>query len=142
MIQISRRNFLGGAAALVGAGGCRSLGIGGPKPNIVFGVISDIHITTPESTAEFRKALEYFRDRKADAVVVAGDLSDWGLKSGLKYVADAWYSVFPNDRAPDGRKASVLVNWTREPQRYRIDFDGTEATGVLSARSWRLHLKD
>ena len=108
MIQISRRNFLGGAAALVGAGGCRSLGIGGPKPNIVFGVISDIHITTPESTAEFRKALEYFRDRKADAVVVAGDLSDWGLKSGLKYVADAWYSVFPNDRAPDGRKVEKL----------------------------------
>ena len=108
MVQLSRRNFLGGAAAIMGLGGCRSLGIGGGKPNLVFGVISDIHVTTPESTEVFRKALEYFRDRKVDAVVVAGDLSDWGLKSGLKYVADAWYSVFPNDRAPDGRKVEKL----------------------------------
>ena len=83
-------------------------GLGGEKPNISVGVISDIHVTTPESTAAFRKALAYFRDRKVDAVVVAGDLSDWGLKSGLKYVADAWNSVFPGDRAPDGRKVEKL----------------------------------
>ena len=108
MVQLSRRNFLGGAMALFGAGGCSSLGIGGEKPNISFGVISDIHVTTPESTAVFRRALEYFRDREVDAVVVAGDLSDWGLKSGLRYVADAWYSVFPNDRTPDGRKVAKL----------------------------------
>ena len=108
MIQLSRRNFLGGAAALMGMGGCRSLGIGGAEPNIVFGVISDIHITTPGSTVAFRKALEYFRDRKVDAMVVAGDLSDWGLRSGLTYVADAWESVFPGGRAPDGRKVEKL----------------------------------
>ena len=108
MIQIGRRGFLGGAAAFIGAGGCRSLGLCGPKPELVFGVISDIHVTTPESTAAFRKALAYFRDRKVDAVVVAGDLSDWGLKSGLKLVADAWNSVFPDDRAPDGRKVEKL----------------------------------
>ena len=108
MIQLSRRNFLGGAAALFGASGCRSLGLGGEKPNISFGVISDIHITTPESTAVFRRALQYFRDRKVDAVIVSGDLSDWGLRSGLKYVADAWYSVFPNDCAPDGRRVEKL----------------------------------
>ena len=108
MIQIGRRGFLGGAAAFIGAGGCRSLGLCGPKPELVFGVISDIHVTTPESTVAFRKALAYFRDRQVDAVVVAGDLSDWGLKSGLKYVADAWRSVFPGDRAPDGRKVAKL----------------------------------
>ena len=108
MIRIGRRGFLGGAAAFIGASGCRSLGLCGPKPELVFGVISDIHVTTPESTAAFRKALAYFRDRKVDAVVVAGDLSDWGLKSGLKYVADAWNSVFPGDRAPDGRKVEKL----------------------------------
>ncbi len=92
--------------ALFGTGGYGSLRIG--VPNVSFGVISDIHVTTPESTAVFRSALKYFRDRKVDAVVVAGDLSDWGLRSGLKYVADAWYSVFPNDRAPDGRKVEKL----------------------------------
>ena len=108
MILYSRRNFIGGAMALAGIGGCRSLGLAGERPGIVFGVISDIHVTTPESTAAFRRALAYFRDRGVDAVVVAGDLSDWGLKSGLKYVADAWYDVFPNDRAPDGRKVEKL----------------------------------
>ena len=108
MIQLCRRDFLGGAVALLGAGGCRSLGIGAPKPNLTFGVISDLHITTPESTTAFRRALAYFRDRNVDAVVVSGDLSDWGLMSGFKYVADAWYSVFPNDLAPDGRKVEKL----------------------------------
>ena len=108
MIQLSRRSFLGGAAALVGAGGCRSFGLDAPRPNLVFGVMSDLHITTPESTETFRRALRYLRDRGVDAVVVSGDLSDWGLRSGLKYVADAWYSVFPDDRAPDGRKVEKL----------------------------------
>ena len=108
MIQLGRRDFLGGFAALMGAGGCRSLGLGGEDPKLVFGVISDIHITTPDSAETFRRALEYFRDRKADAVVVAGDLSDWGLMSGLKYVAAAWESVFPGGRAPDGRKVEKL----------------------------------
>ena len=108
MIQLSRRNFLGGAIALMGAGGCRSLGVCGPRPNIVFGVISDVHITTPESAEMFIRTLKYFRDRKVDAVMVAGDLTDWGLKSSYRYLADAWYSVFPGDMAPDGRKVEKL----------------------------------
>ena len=108
-LSYSRRGFIASAlAAGAGFGGCRSFGLFGERPNISFGVISDIHITTPESTAAFRRALVYFRDRGVDAVVVSGDLSDWGLRSGLKYVADAWYSVFPDDRAPDGRKVEKL----------------------------------
>ena len=87
--DLSRRGFLAAALASGAAGGCRSLGIFGPGPNLTFGVISDLHVTTPESTAAFRRALAYFRDRGVDAVVVTGDLSDWGLRSGLKYVADA-----------------------------------------------------
>ena len=106
--DLSRRGFIAAALASGAAGGCRSLGIFGPEPNITFGVISDLHITTPESTATFRRALAYFRDRGVDAVVVTGDLSDWGLRSGLKYVADTWYDVFPNDRAPDGRKVEKI----------------------------------
>ena len=106
--DLSRRGFIAAALASGAAGGCRSLGIFGPEPNLTFGVISDLHVTTPESTATFRRALAYFRDRGVDAVVVTGDLSDWGLKSGLKYVADTWYDVFPDDRAPDGRKVEKI----------------------------------
>ena len=105
----SRRHFLGGlvaTAAMTGKAG--PWWFGKKAPNIRFGVISDIHVTTPESTAKFRRALAYFRDRGADAVMVAGDLTDWGLKSGLQCVADAWYDVFPNDCAPDGRKVTKL----------------------------------
>lgn len=40
--------------------------------------------------------------------------------------------------APDGRKASVLVNWTREKQPYELNFEGFRRTGVLPALSWRL----
>lgn len=108
MIEIGRRGFLGGAAALMGMSGCRSLGLGSAKPDLVFGVISDVHITTPESTAMFKRTLRYFRERDVDAVLIAGDLTDWGLKSSLKYMADAWYEIFPGDCAPDGRKVQKL----------------------------------
>jgi len=107
MINVGRRSFIGGLAACGAFGGCRSFAWGA-KPNLRFGVISDIHVITPESACEFVGALEYFRDRKADAVMVCGDLTDWGLLSGLKYVADAWNKVFPNNRAPDGRKVERL----------------------------------
>ena len=105
----SRRHFLGGlAASMALTGKAGPWWFGRKAPNLRFGVISDIHVTTPESTAKFRRALAYFRDRGADAVMVAGDLTDWGLKSGLQCVADAWYDVFPNDCAPDGRKVTKL----------------------------------
>ncbi len=108
MAHVSRRSFLAGASALAGFGGCRSIWLPGDDPLLKVGVISDIHVTTPASTAMFERALLHFRDRKADAVLVAGDLSDWGLLSGLKCVAEAWHRVFPNDKAPDGRRVAKL----------------------------------
>ena len=105
---MNRREFVGGLAALAGLTGCRSPWWYGEAPKLKFGVISDIHVTTPESTEEFRRALAYFRDRGVDAVLVAGDLTDWGLKSGLKLVADTWYDVFPNDCGAHGEKVTKL----------------------------------
>ena len=40
-------------------------------------------------------------------------------------------------RAPDGRKAAVLVNWTREEQKYELDFDGVRKSDVLPPLSWK-----
>ena len=90
-LPLSRRSFLASASLLTAAGGCRALGLAGAAPQLRFGVISDIHITTPESTATFEQALIYFRDRGADAVVVCGDLTDWGLVSSARLVADTWH---------------------------------------------------
>ena len=48
-------------------------------------------------------------------------------------------SVFHNVwRAPDGRVAAILVNWTRGSRRYRLDCPAGAAEGELPARSWRL----
>ena len=40
-------------------------------------------------------------------------------------------------RAPDGRKAAILVNWTREEQAYELELEGVKRRGVLPALSWR-----
>ena len=92
-MNLNRRNFIfsGGAFAL--AAGCRSTALFG-KSDLVFGVISDIHITTPESCAMFERSLRYFRDRGVDAVMAPGDLTDWGLKSSLVYLKETWDKVF------------------------------------------------
>ncbi len=108
-ILVSRRSFLAGAAAF-SLSGCMS-GKGGflsGKPNIRFGVISDIHITDWNSTEIFRKTLRWYRDQGVDAVMIVGDMADHGILPQLENVAKAWYEVFPEDRAPDGRRVEKL----------------------------------
>ncbi len=98
MFDLNRRSFIQGALAgmSVGMGGCRSFPFA-ERPELRFGVVSDVHVITPESTALFEKCLRYFRDRGVDAVMVPGDLTDWGLESSYRYLADAWARVFPFD---------------------------------------------
>ena len=119
---MTRRFFIGGgAAATLGAfGGCRFMpffGADPSNPNLVFGVVSDIHIThigADEPMANwgnnltFRHTLEWFRDQGVDAVMIVGDMADLGMVSQLEAVAQAWYSVFPDDKMPDGRRVEKL----------------------------------
>src|SRR5574344_793786 len=111
---MSRRFFLGGCASLGAFAGCRAVPgatLGG-RAKMRMGVISDVHVIGPGvknfETDWFVKALEYFRDHGADGVMIAGDIADRGRVSQLKYAADAWYRVFPNDTAPDGRRVEKL----------------------------------
>ncbi len=92
-MEFSRRGFIGGAAAFFVAG-CRTGGWLAGRPRLRFGVVSDIHLTTPASCAMTEKAFRLFRARGADAVVVPGDLTDWGIRSGLEYLKATWDSVF------------------------------------------------
>ena len=108
----TRRSF---AAGLLGACGgfflpAGAFGAGARTPRLRMGVLSDIHLRTgaPERTELFRRALTHYRTRGADAVMIAGDIADSGRISELKLCADTWYDVFPNDRAPDGRKVEKL----------------------------------
>ena len=106
-IGLSRRSFLVGASALSFTGCALPKGAA-ERPNLSFGVLNDIHITDRASTEVFRKTLAFFRDQKVDAVMIVGDMADHGLVCQLQNVADAWYDVFPDDRAPDGRKVEKL----------------------------------
>ena len=77
-------------------------------PDVKIGILSDIHITSPDSTGLFRHALELFRDAGVDGVMVAGDLADHGLELELVNVTDTWKKVFPGDKAPDGRHVEPM----------------------------------
>ena len=91
--MMNRREFVLSAGAATLLSGCRSFELFG-SPEMRFGVVSDIHVTTPKSCKLFEKSLRYFKRRGVDAVMVPGDLTDWGLKSGLSYVKRTWDKVF------------------------------------------------
>ena len=116
---MTRRFFIGGLGAVGAATALRAFAdpcgkFATGKPRMSFGVVSDIHIRLRSlergafapgyDTAAFETALRYFRDSGVDAVVIPGDLADRGLGAELREVADSWRRVFPDDRAPDGRK--------------------------------------
>ena len=126
-MNISRRRFFIGGAAATGAfgafGGCRFFcsanPLAGGTPKLRFGVVSDIHITKVGADEKmegwgnnltFKHTLEWFCSQNVDAVMIAGDMADRGTDENLMAVSEAWYSVFPDDKYPDGRPvAKVFV---------------------------------
>ena len=112
LMMQGRRDFLQGMAGmgvLAGLGGYRAaFAAAAPGALLRMGVLSDIHIYREGDEKTFLKALEYFRDHGAEAVLVAGDIADEGRRQELKIFADAWFRVFPNDTAPDGRPVERL----------------------------------
>lgn len=114
MNRFTRRFFIGGCASAGAFAAGRMFAAPSfnlSKVNFRMGVVSDVHIRDPKSTYTTEaiiKAFEYFRDNGADAVMVAGDIADTGRVHQLKYFADAWYKVFPADKAPDGRRVEKL----------------------------------
>lgn len=116
--MLTRRFFIGGLASTFALGPNRIFAAAGNqfklgRPELTFGVVSDIHIAMAKGgagldlhycTETFKSTLARFRDAGADAVVIAGDMAHFGLGEELLEVGKAWESVFPNNRAPDGRK--------------------------------------
>ena len=103
---------MGAARVLRAAPGLLS----GGTPNLVLGIVTDIHLSISRSNGvfvfggegTFRSTLEWFRDRGVDGVVICGDMADNGLIEELEAVARVWYEVFPNDLAPDGHRVERL----------------------------------
>lgn len=126
-LEFTRRSFVRGMTALFATAEAASYAeaAGAGRPHLRFGVLSDIHVAPPElverylqgdrkrnrprSTELFEKAIRCFDKKGADAVVIAGDISDWGLNCQLQAVVDCWRRVFPNGRSTrDGREVVLL----------------------------------
>lgn len=87
------------------------------------GILSDTHVKDEPSRDRFLKALRYFRDRKVDAVIIAGDLSDNGLVPEYKRMASAWFEVFPDDKGSDGEKVErIFVYGNHEIESWRYGY--------------------
>lgn len=89
--MVGRRAFVSGLAGVAGVsvlGGCRwGTDRAGP---VRFGVISDTHVTGPDSVDELARAFAFLRDRGVDAVIHCGDLTDFGYIAQLESFAAAW----------------------------------------------------
>jgi len=108
-MNFTRRFFIGGVASLGALKMTSALGAAAaPGAKMKMGVLSDVHLNKMGDEDTFIRALEYFRDHGADAVLIAGDVADTGRISQMKRCADAWFKVFPNDKAPDGRHVERL----------------------------------
>ena len=111
--KMNRRDFIQRSAALVGAAYVGAPGLAMDiqtlgNPNLLIGVLSDIHLRGADSATTFIHTLEYFRSQKVDGVIIAGDMADQGLIPQLKVVADAWYQVFPDDKGLDDKHTEKL----------------------------------
>ncbi|MBQ3749409.1 MAG: hypothetical protein II863_18520, partial [Kiritimatiellae bacterium] len=135
-MHMTRKGFIAGmcAAGTLGAvrrawGAAERFG----KPDLTIGLLSDIHISIGPKTNPlgatwlFRHALEYFRERHVDGVLVSGDLTHLGLETELKAVADAWYSVFPDGKLPDGSPVANLMHYGDHDAEARFYSDGLKS---------------
>lgn len=110
---MNRREFLQRSTVLAGAAylGTPALAetiatLG--EPNLVIGIVSDIHLRGADTAATFIHTLEYFRSLKVDGVIIAGDMADQGLLPQLQVVANAWFQVFPDNKGLDGKETVQL----------------------------------
>ena len=123
---MDRRDFLKRGALLAGAlcldfKSFAASTSGLSKPNLVIGVLSDVHVRTADDVPMLEKAFTRFRDEGVDGVIIAGDMADTGLERQMKQVADAWFRVFPKDKRPDGghvERLFVYGNHDTEGQNY------------------------
>lgn len=118
---MTRLDFLRGSVATAAFSGMPASVMGAAnllgKPDLVIGLLSDIHIQLPPTVKStgtldrFRHALEYFRDREVDGVLVSGDLANAGLETELAAVARAWFEVFPGGKLPNGQHVANLMHY-------------------------------
>lgn len=81
------------------------------RPELVFGVISDVHMcaSRPKNRVFLENALRRLASERVDAVLCAGDIAHSGLISEMEVFAETWNRVFPSGCGPDGKKVELLL---------------------------------
>ena len=113
---MERRQFLKTAAAATvllhqdpALWGKKTVSFG--RQRLKVGILSDVHVKYFQpsvTTGRFVKALNYFKENRVDAVLIAGDMTSCGNVKELRMIADAWYSVFKDDKGLDGQPVTKL----------------------------------
>ncbi|MBO7653517.1 MAG: metallophosphoesterase [Kiritimatiellae bacterium] len=123
-MTITRHDFLRGLLTSLGVGAFGRPIFAAPpgwsppgRPNLIFGAVSDTHLRTANRgdalganwpDKYFVAALSYFREQNVDAVVHCGDFAHRGQVREMVFHANAWFKVFPKNRAPDGHPVVKL----------------------------------
>ncbi len=110
-MNLTRKNFLIGSMATA-ALGARQMFAATPgsvtgTPRLKVGVVSDTHLDC-NTRWWFHSALKWYRDQKIDALIIAGDMTNYGNFYELLYTEQIWNSVFPDSKGIDGRPVTKL----------------------------------
>ena len=95
-MTVTRRSFVGGMLAAGGAAAFPCCVFAdAARPNLRFGVVSDIHIGgKPDAAERAEKVLRWFASENVDAVLCPGDIAHSGNIRELEAFADVWHRVF------------------------------------------------
>lgn len=130
--MITRRFFIGGAAAFGAQAvfGAQKLprGFDPGQLRLRFGVITDLHfacngreLLKDWNTQTLHETLEWFRAQGVDAVLCGGDIADRSQVEEMRAFAETWFSVFPDDRLPNGNKVErVFVTGNHDSHGHKI----------------------
>lgn len=126
--MLTRRFFIGGAAAFGAQLVCGARAIPSGRPKLKFGVITDVHLAfngtmllQDWNANTLKGTLEWFREQDVDAVLCGGDIADRSQIDEMRAFAETWFSVFPDDRRPDGGHVErVFVTGNHDAHGHRI----------------------
>lgn len=96
------------AFAAMAAAPSRTMAQDRGAPDLKLGVISDVHIRNPGDEKIVWDALCWYRDQRVDAVVVAGDVADYGLIWQMDAFMGAWHAAFPGGRCGGRNKVELI----------------------------------
>lgn len=106
-MEISRRAFIGSAAALASMPGWSA----DEKPLFKVGFMTDTHVgTTKKSCERVKGAFAVFKAQGCEAIVNCGDLADWHYVEGYRYYLEELEAAYPPDMANRPQFLYVMAN--------------------------------